>query len=83
MWPSSDEVMEAVKALTKSLGKLHAESLEEVRQGLNFVDATMNGLKVFVLVDTSATHSVVRKQNVTSLHSTVEGSQGTFKGVNG
>ena len=49
---------------------------------LNFVEATMSGLRVSALVDIGTTHSLVSSRKVSSLHSLLEGSQAWFKVVN-
>ena len=49
---------------------------------LNFLEATMSGLRVSALVDIGTTHSLVSSRMVSSLHSLLEGNQARFKAVN-
>ena len=55
---------------------------EDNPKSLSFVKETVSGLRVSTLVDTGTTHSLVSSRTVSSLHSSLEGSQAWFKAVN-
>ena len=46
------------------------------------MEAMVSGLRVFALVDIGASHSCVSGRTVSSLHSSLKGSQAWFKEMN-